>query len=260
MADIMTLDSSSDPQIVGAQEADEAESLAIGQELQAQHEAGKYAGKFNDPGELEAAYLELQKKLGSREEGQEEQVEQQEERAADPQLDYLLAANEEFLENGELSAETLEGFANMSSKELVEAYFRMQNEMPDEPTYAEGRELTANEVNSIQNSVGGEAAYAQMTQWAAENFSAEEIQAFDDLMGTGNTAAIGLAVQALKTRYQDANGYEGEMLTGKPAQSSSGFRSQAELVEAMSDPRYELDEAYRDEVMRRVSRSNLFNK
>ena len=50
----------------------------------------------------------------------------------------------------------------------------------------------------------------------------------------------------------------GRMLTGKPSkQSSDVFRSQAQLVEAMSDPRYDRDPAYRQDVIAKLDRSDL---
>ena len=57
-------------------------------------------------------------------------------------------------------------------------------------------------------------------------------------------------------QYQNANGYEGRMLTGKPpANQSAAFRSQAELVRAMSDPRYDNDPAYRQDVLGKLEQS-----
>jgi len=66
------------------------------------------------------------------------------------------------------------------------------------------------------------------------------------------------AAQALNARYQDAVGYDGEMLTGSaPRNTGDGFRSQAELVAAMSDPRYDKDPAYRADVADKLERSNI---
>ena len=50
---------------------DEQESLAIGEELQAQQE-NLLAGKYKNAQELEKAYKELESKLGSNEEAQPE--------------------------------------------------------------------------------------------------------------------------------------------------------------------------------------------
>ena len=48
------------------------------------------------------------------------------------------------------------------------------------------------------------------------------------------------------------------MLTGKPAVDRvNGFRSQAELVAAQADPRYDNDPAYRQDVYAKLERSNL---
>ena len=54
------------------------------------------------------------------------------------------------------------------------------------------------------------------------------------------------------------NGYEGRRLTGKAADTSGDvFRSQAQLVEAMSDPRYDRDPAYRQDVVAKLERSDI---
>ena len=48
------------------------------------------------------------------------------------------------------------------------------------------------------------------------------------------------------------------MLQGKPANSAGQtFRSQAELVSAMSDPRYDNDPAYRADVINKLDQSDL---
>ena len=68
---------------------------------------------------------------------------------------------------------------------------------------------------------------------------------------------INLGLQALYYRYQDAVGYEGNMIQGKASQAVEGFRSQAEVVRAMGDPRYEDDPAYRQDVYDKLERSNI---
>ena len=58
--------------------------------------------------------------------------------------------------------------------------------------------------------------------------------------------------------YDNNFGYEGEMLTGRAAsQPADVFRSQAEVVQAMSDPRYDRDPAYRNDVFEKLGRSNV---
>ena len=94
--------------------------------------------------------------------------------------------------------------------------------------------------------------------WASQNLSEDSIKSFDNLVNTGDPGSIQLAVDGLLSKYQNENGYEGRMLTGKPSkQSSDVFRSQAQLVEAMSDPRYDRDPAYRQDVIAKLDRSDL---
>ena len=144
----------------------------------------------------------------------------------------------------------------MSSKELIQAYFEYEQGLPtmDAPQAAE---LSQSDINQIQNSVGGEAAYQQLVGWAAQNFTEAEIQAFDNVVDSGNVAAINLALAGLQARYTDANGYEGKMIQGKAAAPADTFKSQAEVVRAMSDARYDRDPAYRDEIMQKLARSDL---
>lgn len=259
MAEIMTYDSTNDAVVMESIASDEAESLAIGEELMAKQE-GLLAGKYKSAQELEKAYVELQQKLGNKDQGtsEPEQVsEEPAEETTDEAVEFLWQVNDEYAKNGgQLSEETMEEFSKMSSKELVEAYFRYQNTL-EQPTTTQGVELSDAEINQVQNFVGGAEKYQELVSWAGENFSEEEITAFDSVVETGNIPAIKLAIQALQYRYNDNMGYEGNMIQGKPAQSREVFRSQAELVRAMSDPRYDQDPAYRMEIMEKLERSGL---
>jgi len=259
MAETLSYDPSNDPEVVGAMEADQAESLAIGEEMINQANA-RLAGKYKDAQELERAYIELEKKLGSRDANQEssepEPQQKQEPSQYSTQIEAISKAADEFNSKGELSSETLAEFEKMSSKELIQAYFEYEQGLPameSTPT----AELTQADINTIQNSVGGEAAYQNLVGWAAQNFSEAEIQAFDNVVDSGNVAAINLALAGLQARYTDANGYEGKMIQGKAAAPADTFKSQAEVVRAMSDPKYDRDPAYRDEIMQKLARSNL---
>jgi hypothetical protein len=97
-----------------------------------------------------------------------------------------------------------------------------------------------------------------MMRWAADNLTQKEIDRYDSVMDTGDKNAMTFAVEALFSRYQDAVGVDGQLLTGKAASSTKDiFRSQAEVVRAMSDPRYDTDPAYRQDVFAKLERSNL---
>ena len=239
----------------------EQEALAIG-EQRAQEESRMLAGKYESAEELEKAYIELQKKLGEsndglREEepqgrGREEEVEEQQ-IDADPLVDLLNSASEEYYSNeGKLSEETMSKLSELDSKDLIEAYMQIQSQP------AQVEDFTSDQVTDIQNFVGGEEQYNGLVSWAAENMPQNFVQAFDNLINVGDPDMVKLAVVGLQAAFQEANGYEGRMLSGKPAQTTQDvFRSQAEVVAAMSDPRYDRDPAYRQDVFAKLERSDL---
>ena len=120
-------------------------------------------------------------------------------------------------------------------------------------------QLTEDQANQLFEMVGGEKAYKSMLSWAGENMSKEEIGMYDSVMSSGNANSIYFAVQALNNKYSDAVGNDGQLLTGKrsAAQQDAQFRSQQELVQAMNDPRYDRDPAFRDDVIRKLQNSDI---
>ena len=144
----------------------------------------------------------------------------------------------------------------MSSQDLVNAYLEIQANNPQAPQ--QSVQMSESQVNSVQNAAGGEANYNRVVDWAADNLSDEAINAFDSVVDSGNPMAINIAFQGIQAEYNEANGYEGRMLQGKPASSTGDvFRSQAELVAAMGDPRYDTDPAYRADVVAKLDQSDL---
>ena len=259
MAETLSYDNTPDTEVLTDEEQD---SLEVGEELEAQHEQ-LLAGKYKNAEDLESAYLELQKKLGTNDEegeGSEEEGEGDYEEVPDasPAVSLIEEASAEYYENdGELTPETIDKFSSMSSQDLVNAYIEIQKNNP-QAQQTQAVELSDSSVNEIQNAAGGSNAYDQLTSWAADNLPDQEIDAFDNLIDSGNVAAIKMGLTALQSKYNDANGYEGRMLQGKsPNSSGQVYRSQAELVQAMGDPRYENDPAYRQDVIERLNNSDL---
>ena len=258
MAETLTYDNTPEAEVLTP---DEQDSLQIGEQLEAEQEQ-LLAGKYQNAEELERAYIELQRKLGDSDEGDEEEVSEDDgEVYEEPETEYSEAqtlisnASQEYAETGQISDEMFEQFGEMSSQDLVEAYMNIQAGAPE----AVADELSESEVNSIKNSVGGEQAYDNVMQWAGENLDPDQVDAFDNIITTGNSIAIQMMVNGLKAQYDSSNGYEGRMLSGKSANASSSdvFRSQAELVSAMSDSRYESDPAYRNDLLEKLDRSDL---
>ena len=240
--------------------AEEQDSLQVGEQL-SQQEEQIYAGKYKSAQELEKAYMELQSKLGEQEKGETEVAEKEPEDK--PTLSegatLITSATEEYYANGnELTPETLQKFSSMSSQDLIKAYMEVQQLPEYKQQQAQPAEISEAQINQIKNSAGGEQAYANIINWAKSNVPAEQINAFDEVVNTGSVQAINLAVAGLKAQYDNANGVEGRMVTGKPPTNSGDvFRSQQELVAAMNDVRYDRDPAYRQDVIEKLDRSNL---
>ena len=234
----------------GELNAEEQDSLQVGEELEAQHEQ-MLAGKYKNAEELESAYLELQKKLGADSEEPEEQVEDQEFEETDSDLFDRLWEGEL---NNEFSDDILEELSNSDPTDLAQMHLDYRRQMEantPEP-------MTEETATQLKDMVGGEGEYTNLLGWAKDNFSEQEIAMYDSIMDSGNTQAAFFAVQALALRYQDSVGTEGELIQGRAASDSAdGFRSQAELVNAMNDPRYERDAAYRNDIMRKLELSDI---
>ncbi|MCP4798836.1 MAG: hypothetical protein GY893_02705, partial [bacterium] len=153
--------------------------------------------------------------------------------------------------NTEYSQETLEELSNMDPSDLAQMHLDYRNAN-------QSQQLDDQTVGQLKNVAGGEQEYSNMVGWAKQNLSEQEVAMFDSVMDRGDPMSCFFAIQALSYRFNDANGVEGEMLTGKAAsREGDSFKSQAEVVRAMNDPKYEDDSAYRQEVMRKLERSDI---
>lgn len=251
MAYNLTYDPSTDPEAIEAVEANEQESLEIGEKL-AEQENQLLAGKYSNAEELERAYLELQQKLGSRE--PEAETTEETEPQTEEEVDVVQLIAQEAA-SGEFSEDTLQYLGELNPEQVADLLKEVAQHAPEQET--EQVEFTAEDVQTLKEVAGGEQAYDNMIAWAGENLTKQEIEAYDAVMDRGDPYAMYFAVQALAYRYQQNVGYEGRMLTGNAAQSTDVYRSQAEVVRAMSDPRYDSDPAYRQDVFDKLERSNI---
>jgi hypothetical protein len=237
----------------------EQEALAIG-EAHAAEEQQLLAGKFEDAEALEQAYIELQKKLGANNEEvsevSEDEVQLQEEgddeEEVSPAQERIAQASEEWDQNGQLSEETIAELQQLPSEELIAAYLNSQQQVTQQADFSDA------EVAAIHNDVGGSEEYGQIMSWAQDSLAPELVESYNSLVDKGDPMQVRLALAGLQAAYNDSNGSEGELLTGRGAVDKADvFRSQAEVVEAMSDPRYDRDPAYRQDVFAKLERSEL---
>ena len=241
----------------GELSTEEQDSLKVGEALE-QQESKKLAGKFEDAEALEKAYIELQSKLGEpkeeKEEVKEEKTEAKEEveekpKEDEPDYEFLDKLWEES-KNEKYSDDILDKLNDMKPADVAQLYLNYRSGVK------EPQELSQEQASDLQKSVGGEKEYNTMLQWASKNFDEAEISRYDKVMESGDPDAAYFAVQALASKYNDGVGVEGKMLTGKSAKAQGdNFRSQAEVVRAMSDPRYDSDPAYRQDVYEKLERS-----
>lgn len=236
------------------------------------------AGKYKSPEDLEKAYKELESKLGQArtetpeaeqvETTDEAEVEETEAEASDAKEiygDFIGSRLEEagidfgdmntrWQETGQLSDADygeLEGAG--FTRQMVDAYLAGL-----QYTATQDNELAAQQISSIKAQYGGEEGYAAMTQWAADNLSEAEIGAFNKLVNTKDPDQARLAVAGLYSQYTNAVGREPKLLGGRaPKSSGEKFESTAQVVEAMSDPKYQSDPAFRRKVQEKLARSNV---
>ena len=276
---------------------DEQDSLAVGEALVTEQES-LLAGKYKNAQELEKAYVELQKKLGDNSDAgvQESEETAEEEVAAEETTEETEASNDynedgsvnysqvtetygseissvmekagvdpwaiskQFHESqGEYTPEMVKQLTDAGfSESAVKSYFAGRAAEAGYTSGAEVSDISETEIADVQTAVGGKETYTNMMNWAAQNLTESAITAFDATMSSGTIDQIRLAVSGLQAQFENATGYDGQMLTGKaPKSSGDVFRSQAELVQAMSDQRYDNDPAYRQDVIAKLDRSDL---
>jgi hypothetical protein len=280
MAETIRYDTSDDPVVANEIAEKEAESLKIGEELMAKQE-NMLAGKYKSAEELETAYLELQKKLGetpaSTAEDTAKPAQEFEFYTEDGSVNYETAnevygeqlgntfkdndidpfeMNKHFVENnGTLSDEMYDKLGQAGlNKSLVDSYLKGVRE--EVGFDAPAATLTDAEIADVKSIANGEEGYQSLMDWAGKNLSKEDQDNYDQVLTTGNKTAIKFAVKALMGQYEDANGRDSKIVTGKESPQET-YRSMAEVVRDMNKPEYTQDQAFRDDVLRKLSASNL---
>ena len=237
-------------------------------------ENGLILGKFKSVEDLAASYKELEGKLGTVTEEDQPQTEEETETTDSSEFnaeefygDGLASVLEEvgidaqeistrFQETGEINDDDYSKLGEAGfSKQVIDTYLDGLR-----GGAAASEDIATAQIQGIKDSIGGDDNYSKMVSWAIENLPAEEVKEFNNLTETANATAIKFAVQGLYSQYNNAMGVEPSLVTGRA--SSSGptpFRSTAEVVTAMSDPRYGKDVSYTEDVQRRLGGSDVFS-
>ena len=262
MAETLTYENNPEVTSIDNLNADEQDSLKVGETMQ-EAQDNLLAGKYKNAQDLEQGYIELQKKLGESEaeepvaeaEAEEEQYEGEEGEEDGSILDELW---EYEINNEEFHEDAVAELQQMDPVDLANLHIEYRKQVEEEGVGA--KDFTETEMTELKGVVGGDENYKNMLEWAGSNLNQQEIDMFDAVMQRGDALGAFFAIRSLAYRYNDAAGYEGKMLTGNaPKTSGSQYRSQQEVIQAMSDPRYDSDPAYRKDVMDKLTRSPKVN-
>ena len=254
MAETLTMEPNVEKTSIENLSAEEQDSLKVGEQMQ-EAQDNLLAGKYKNAEELEKGYLELQQKLNTKEEEPAQEEEEEKETTTEEEETNILDQlwEEAGTEEG-YTQESLDKLRKMSVDELAQMHLEYRDSVTKEQP--QNRDFTEADIKELKGIVGGEKNYANMIQWAQGALNEQEIKMFDAVMAKGDPLGAFFAVRALGYAYNDAVGYDGKMVQGKPPkQSSDQFRSQQEVVRAMADPRYDEDPAYRRDIMEKLERS-----
>lgn len=214
--------------------------------------------KFNSPEDLSKAYSELEKQFTqSRQEAKEEPQTTEEPKVESTEtpedakaavenvgLDFE-GMKQEYADNGKLSEETYKDLETKGiPKDMVDAYVAGQE--------AKAAAFT----NEIYEIAGGEESYKEVSQWAAESLSEDEVDAFNGAVSSGNQTLAKLAVEGLMARYKGSGSAEPELLGGKASSSVETYTSWAQVTKDMGSAEYKKDPAFRKAVEAKLARSN----
>lgn len=219
--------------------------------------------KFNSVEELVKSYSELEKKLGEQSQPTKESVDpvsKTEVKEEQPKSDLDIATKavdsaglnmdslaEEYAKDGKLADKSYQSLEKAGiPKEYVDRFIAGQQAIADQQSA------------SVKNMVGGAESYDAMSEWASNNLSETEKQAYNTAVNSKDLEAVKLAVVGLKARYAQATGSEPKLVEGKASPSGEqGFESWAQVTQAMSDPRYSKDPAYQAEVKNKLANSKI---
>jgi len=205
--------------------------------------------KFKSPEEMAKSYSELEKRFGQPK--QDATKTEQPQDATQQPVSGFQKYSDEYFSNGKLSDET---YSELATKGIPKEYVDQ---------YMKGFEATQEaQSQAIISDVGGEEQFKAMSTWASEALSETELEAYNRAVSSGNKDEASFAVKGIYARYRaGAGGLEPRLLAGETSLSgpSDVYRSTAEVVEAMKNPKYKADKAYRKDVEEKLNRSNVFN-
>ena len=218
--------------------------------------------KFKSPQDMAKAYSELENKLGQSE-PKDNNNKDSEPTKETKESDLSIDNAEKAVESAGLNMETLQQEYNESGELNEKSYKSLEKAgIPKDyvDAFIKGQEAIATQTaNTLKQEVGGAESYKSMMEWASNNLSEAEVNAYNSTVNGKDIEATKLAIAGLNARFKNAEGVEPNLQTGnRPSTSNApGYRSWAEVTAAMSDAKYTTDDAYRADVQAKLKNSQL---
>ena len=198
--------------------------------------------KFKSAEDMAKAYSELEKKQSTETTDEPNMQQMRADAEASQGMDKFYS---EYQEQGSLSEKSYEELNKMGlDKSLVDGYIA-------------GQEAIANtEVQAVHNLVGGTDNYNKVIEYAKGNLNEAEQNAFNETLETGSIEQVKFAVQGIASRAGVNAEQPQSMINGDSIETNSDiFESSAQVIDAMNDPRYAKDPAFRKLVEEKIARS-----
>jgi hypothetical protein len=126
--------------------------------------------------------------------------------------------------------------------------------------YIEGQKaLVAKAQSEAYSLTDGKEGYEAMSGWAKANLSAEELSNYNTQVNSPNSKVREMAIRGLHAQFSADSGDGKPLVHGNNSVTAdgSGFKSRAQMIEAMQDSKYQSDPAYRAEVENKIARSSF---
>ena len=248
------------------------------QEQEAAQSNDKILGKFNTQEDLAKAYTELEKRVGQQPQNEtpEPPVEQTDDNytaEAASELygkEYVDALAEKGVDMADImkradsgedissNYDTLAEVFNVP-KAVVENYVNaaQQTQMP-----APG--LTPEDGVEVRNAIGGDEAFAEVTQWVEKNVDKQTLDNYNKIADTNKEAAL-WALKFFQAQMKSPGSVvEPKLYGGGNVPSQTTYESKQQVLDAMNKTNskgqrlYDVDEAYRDKVAKILLNSDVF--
>jgi len=259
-------------------EQEQAE-LQTPEQTEQQDQETLLAGKYKTQEDLEAAYLNAQKKIQELSEGkqQEEPLRYTPEEAAETygkemvdkfaemevDLPAIMLKADKGEDVTEHYAKLAEGFG-VPEKTVEMFILKNGGRLAEGQQQTPARLSTAEEAELINN-VGGQEGFNQLSEWMTSNLSESDLAGYNAAVNTGNKDVANFAISQMKSRYDAANNSEPSLISGGTNKSADVFTSDAQATAAMSaidkttgQRRYDVDPAYREWVNKAMARSSVY--